>query len=111
MLRHHTETQDPYVASLLNLLQIVMEQNARLQQQLDDEIEQHHLCTHTLTQIRTPLTVIRTSANIVQRYHERLSSDKRDGHLDNIDMQVAIISNLIDQLSKTNSHHCHANET
>ncbi|MCL4252872.1 MAG: hypothetical protein KJ043_03720 [Anaerolineae bacterium] len=111
MLHHNTESHDPYVASLLNLLQIVIEQNACLQQQIEDEKNHHHLCTHTLTEIRTPLTVIRTSANIIQRYNEQLTSDKRDVHLGNIDKQVAVITDLINQLTKTNSHHCHANKS
>lgn len=111
MSYHRSEIQDPYIASLLNLLQIVIQQNARLQQQIQTEAHHHQICTHTLTQIRTPLTVIRTSANIVQRYYERLTSEKRDEHLDKIDTQVAAISQLLDQLSQMNSHHCHANDT
>ncbi len=110
-MSHHTsDIQEPYVASLLNLLQTIIEQNAQLQQQLQTEMNHHQICTHILTQIRTPLTVIRTSANIVQRYYERLTSEKRAEHLAQIDAQVAMISKLLDQLSQMNSHHCHAND-
>lgn len=110
MLRHNTESHDPHVASLLHLLQIVIQQNAQLQKQIEDEAQNHHLCADTLIQIRTPLTVIRTSANIIQRYHERLSCEKRDEHLSNIDSQVAVITDLINQLNHINSHHRHAND-
>lgn len=110
MFHHTIESHDPHVESLLNLLQIVIQQNAQLQTQIDDATQHHHLCTDTLTQIRTPLTIIRTSANIIQRYHERLSCEKRDEHLSNIDSQVAVIIHLLDQLNHINSHHRHAND-
>lgn len=110
MPHHNAESQDPHVASLLHLLQILIEQNAQLQKQIEDDTQHHHLCADTLIQIRTPLTVIRTSANIIQRYHERLSCEKRDEHLSNIDSQVAVITHLLDQLNHINSHHRHAND-
>ena len=109
MFHHKTASQDLHVTSLLHLLQIVIQQNAQLKKQIEDEMQHHHSCTDTLTQIRTPLTTIRTSANIIQRYHERLSCEKRDEHLSNIDSQVAVISDLLDQLNRINSHHRHAN--
>jgi len=109
MLHHTAESHDPQIESLLNLLQIVIQQNAQLQKQIDDATHYHHSCTDTLTQIRTPLTTIRTSANIIQRYHERLSREKQDEHLSNIDSQVAVITDLLDRLNHVNSHHRHAN--
>lgn len=111
MLHHITEPHEPHMTTLLHLLDRLIQDNARLQQQLQQALEQHRRCAETMVQIRTPLTIIQTSANIIEKYHERITPEKRERHLNNIDEQVTIISDLIDRLGKTNSNHCHANNT
>jgi len=63
----------------------------------------------TLTDIHTPLAVIRTSASIVERYHDRISAERRNEHLGYIDNQVEHIIELIRRLNETNTNNFHAN--
>lgn len=100
-----------HITSLLQLLQILMEQNAQLRHEINQNAYQHRTCLTKLTEIRTPLTVIRTSSNIVQRYYEQLTPEKRQHHLNTIDDQVDAITTVLDQIGKIKSHHRHANDT
>jgi signal transduction histidine kinase len=106
-----TNREPVYITSLLQLLQILMEQNAQLRQEIDLKAYQHRTCLAKLIEIRTPLTVIRTSSNIVQRYYEQLTPEKRQQHLNTIDNQVEAIVSVLDQIGKIKSHHRHANDT
>lgn len=60
-------------------------------------------------ELRTPLSVIRTSAGIIERYNDRLTDEKRQHHLSIIDGQVEHIVGLLEKLTKAYQENFHAN--
>ncbi len=50
--------------------------------------------------VRTPLAVISTSKDMLSRYYERLTEERRSAAFDTIDKQLAYVSRMLDDLSK-----------
>ncbi len=50
--------------------------------------------------IRTPLAVISTSKDMLSRYYERLTEERRSAAFETIDKQLAFVSRMLDDLSK-----------
>jgi len=103
------KSKDPHINALLELLEDVLNQNVLLEKEIETEKLKNQEYASIITSIRTPLTVIRTSANIVNHYYQQLSSEKRNIHLDNIDSQVEYIIQLLQELSIISSNNLHAN--
>lgn len=103
------KSKDPYIDALLKLLEDALNENVVLEKELEIEKLKNQEYATFITNIRTPLTVIRTSANIIEQYHQKLSSEKQITHLCNIDSQVEYIIELLQQLNITSSNNLHAN--
>lgn len=50
--------------------------------------------------IRTPLAVISTSKDILSRYYDRLSEERREAAFDTIDKQLEYVSKMLDDLGR-----------
>ncbi len=53
---------------------------------------------------RTPMTVIRTSSDILKRYNDRLSSEKRDDYFDRITNAINDLSNMLQDATIADSN-------
>jgi signal transduction histidine kinase/putative methionine-R-sulfoxide reductase with GAF domain len=49
-------------------------------------------------EFRTPLTVIKSSKDIIQRYYERMTPEQRETHFLQIDDQVRLLTEMVDQV-------------
>jgi K+-sensing histidine kinase KdpD len=103
------EHTDPIIKTLLTLMGEVLRQNEALKQEIEVASTKNNEYATALTDIRTPLAVIRTSASIIERYHDRISAERRNEHLGYIDNQIEHIIELISRLNETNPNNFHAN--
>ena len=85
------------------------EQQAALKAELAQSREMNDLKTRFMNMIshefRTPLTVIRTSAEILQRYHEKIDADRRNNHLTKITGQVHNLQTVLEDVEQALSIH------
>lgn len=54
-----------------------------------------HMITH---EYRTPLGIINSAADILKRYHERLTDDERRSHLDDIKLSARRLADLVEEV-------------
>jgi signal transduction histidine kinase len=77
-------------------------ESERLQAEIRKEQELGKLKTAMMLRIshefRTPLSVILSSADILDRYAERISTERKQGHLDKIRAQVSHLTGIIDAI-------------
>jgi PAS domain S-box-containing protein len=75
----------------------------RLRIALQKEQELHHLKTKMMTRVghefRTPLTVIMSSAELLQNYFDRLTPERREHHLQKLQHQVHKVDYLLNEMS------------
>ncbi len=77
-------------------------ESERLRVQLALEKEVLHMREGFISVIshefRTPLAVIKSSRDMLERYHEQLTAQRRLEHLHRIDDQISLLSDMIDQV-------------
>ncbi len=59
---------------------------------------QNMMMTRISHEFRTPLTIVMTSCDLLERYFDRLDADKRHHHLHKIRMQVHRIAGMLDDI-------------
>lgn len=69
-----------------------------LQKQRQLDAIREHLLTRLAHEFRTPLTVLRTSFDLLTRYADRLTPERRDMHIAKIDPQFKQIERLLDNI-------------
>lgn len=74
------------------LLHVEVEKNKRLAQLKDSFV------TMVLHEFRTPLTIINTSQELLDRYHERMTDEHRHNHLTQIGAQVQHMVDMLDDI-------------
>lgn len=87
------------------MLQSEMEERLKRQRveiSLEKQLELMKIKNHILTRVnhefRTPLTILRTSFELLSRYHERMTSEQRDEHVRRIEEQFQHINELLDDV-------------
>lgn len=82
------------------------EEEQRKRERLQMEMEKQQQITQLresfmamiLHEFRTPLTVIRSSKDIIARYHERLDGQRRQSHFDKIDQSINYMVRMLDNI-------------
>lgn len=74
------------------LLRVEVEKNKRLAQLKDSFV------TMVLHEFRTPLTIINSSKELLDIYHDRLTDERRRGHLTKIGVEVQHMVDLLDDI-------------
>jgi PAS domain S-box-containing protein len=78
------------------------EQNQHLQSELDKEIHLRQLRNHFISMlshdVRNPLTGIFNSANLVINYHDRMTVEDRNRHLNDISHRVSELVEILDEI-------------
>lgn len=78
-------------------------EHQRLHTALEKEIELHELKTKMMERVshefRTPLTIINTSTDFLERYGDRLSDEQRIERLSMIRMQVSQLAKMLDDIA------------
>jgi PAS domain S-box-containing protein len=73
-----------------------------LQKALEREMELNQLKSHFISTVshefRTPLTVILNSSEIIERYGERLSEEKKQTHFNRIQVQIQRMTDLLEDV-------------
>src|SRR5262249_38298419 len=81
--------------------QMSIEQERRkpaLQQEEDSHALKNPIVIRIPHRSRTPLSVILNSAQILQRYQERLTEDRQRGYLTRIEDQVDLLTRMLDDI-------------
>lgn len=85
-------------------LQEAVIQQERMSYALDKEKEMSALRSQMLVRIghefRTPLSIIQTSSDILDRFLDRLTPEKRAQHIERIQNQVRAIANLLNDINQ-----------
>ncbi len=80
-----------------------IEQEARVRAELESERALHQLHHQFMTTIshefRTPLAIILSSAEMIDRYSDRLTADRRQSRVMNIKKQVYLLTEMIEDMT------------
>jgi PAS domain S-box-containing protein len=97
--------QDEQVKGLVCSVRDITERKQaeeELRQSLERERELNELKSRFVSMVshefRTPLTTILSSSQLLKNYHERLTDERRDGHLTKIETQVRRLTELLEDV-------------